>query len=69
MSAGPIKAWRDAHKPDKVSTPDAHRVCFKPVKSEKAYCGRKPKAAVIEWPKVTCSDCHAAHRADSAVAA
>lgn len=67
MSAGPIAQERASHKPEKVSTPDAHRVCFKSLLSDKGYCGRTAKAAYDEWSKVTCSDCHAARRADEAV--
>lgn len=64
MSEGPIKQWWDSHKPPRVSTPDAHRVCFKKLLAQKAYCGRVPKVADDDWAEVTCADCQAAYRAD-----
>lgn len=65
MSAGPIAQERASHKPPKVSTPDNARVCG-PGQPGRGYCGRKGKPAA-DWAGVTCSDCHAAHRADGAV--
>lgn len=63
MSAGPIKAARDAWAPHQVSTPDAHRVCAK--SGDRAYCGRARKVTLAQsWDKVTCTDCRAAYRAD-----
>ena len=66
MSAGPIKAQRDAWKPPTVSTSNADRVCA--VIEARVYCGRKNKQTSALWDKVTCADCHAAHRADLAAA-
>ena len=63
MSEGPIKQWRDAHKPGRVSTPDSHRVCAPNVDTGKAYCGRRGERTGT-WDQVTCADCHAARRAD-----
>lgn len=62
MSEGPIKRERDAHRPVKVSTPDAHRVCAK--SEARGYCGRASKKLVERWAQVTCTDCRAAYRAD-----
>lgn len=63
MSEGPIKQWRDGHKTDRVSTPDAHRVCApSPVKG-RGYCGRK-NDRTAPFKDATCADCHAAARAD-----
>lgn len=61
MSEGPIKQWRDALKPRHVSTPDAHRVCAPNI--ARAVCGRKNQHTDV-WERVTCSDCHAAARAE-----
>lgn len=61
MSEGPIKAWRDAWKPPIVSTRQSGAVHAE--RDGRAYCGRKG-AMSKEWSTVTCSDCHAAHRAD-----
>lgn len=66
MSEGPIKQWRESHKPARVSTPDAHRVCAQMTK-DRGYCGRKLKAAATDWSGVTCADCLAARRADGVV--
>lgn len=63
MSEGPIKQWRDAHKPDRVSTTDAERVCAPNTDTGRAYCGRKNKRTDV-WARVTCRDCKAAQRAD-----
>lgn len=63
MSEGPIKRWRDAHKPGSVSTPYAHRLCAPDIDKGRASCGWKnPRTDV--WERVTCSDCAAARRAD-----
>lgn len=67
MSAGPIAQERAAHKPDKVSTPDAHRVCAQG-EPGRGYCGRKADSKTTEhWVLVVCADCWAARRADEAV--
>ena len=63
MSAGPIKQARDAWRPTVVSTTDSERVCAPNLDTNRAYCGRKNKRT-DEWVRVTCSDCHAAARAD-----
>lgn len=64
MSEGPIKAWRDAHKLPRVSTPDNQRICGI-TKYGTAYCGRRRNAGVsTNWASVTCADCHAAREAD-----
>lgn len=63
MSEGPIKQWRDAHKPPVVSTTDTERICAPNIETGRAYCGRKNKRTDV-WERVTCSDCHAAARAD-----
>lgn len=63
MSAGPIKAQRDAWTPLVVSTPDASRVC-KSMPAGRGYCGRPGKATTASWDDVTCADCFAAARAD-----
>jgi hypothetical protein len=63
VSAGPIKQWRDAHKPHQVSTPDAHRVCAPNLDTGRAMCGRRNQRTDV-WDRVTCSDCKAAARAD-----
>lgn len=68
MSEGPIKHWRDAHKPGAVSTPDAHRVCAPNTDTGRAYCGRKNNRTDV-WDRVTCTDCKAARRADEEVRA
>lgn len=62
MSEGPIKAARDAWKPKRVSTADAHRVCAR--SGERAYCGRGKSNLADAWELVTCTDCRAAYRAD-----
>lgn len=62
MSEGPIKQWRDAHKPARVSIPDNRRKCAR--SEDRGYCGRKSAPLVGEWSKVTCPDCRAAYRAD-----
>jgi hypothetical protein len=65
MSAGPIKAQREAFgKREPVSTPDAHRVCAAG-EPGRGYCGRKADAKTTkDWAQVVCSDCEAARRAD-----
>lgn len=63
MSAGPIRAERDAHKPKTFSTPANRRVCAE--QSGRAYCGRSSERRVVVWAKVSCNDCRAAHNADS----
>lgn len=67
MSAGPIRQWRDSWLPPRVSSKNSERVCYMKMLSDKAYCGRKPRAAYQDWAKVTCSDCLAAGRADGRV--
>lgn len=63
MSDGPIKRERDAHRPVKVSTPDARRVCAKT--EARGYCGRSKNVKLADrWADVTCTDCRAAYRAD-----
>lgn len=67
VSAGPIAQERAAHKPERVSTPDAHRVCAKG-EPGRGYCGRKADAkTTARWVLVVCADCWAARRADEAV--
>lgn len=66
MSAGPIAQERVAHKPEKLSTPDAHRRCAVGAEPGRGYCGRKAKEATEHWALVVCSDCWAARRADEA---
>lgn len=72
MSAGPIKAERDGHKVAPVSTTAKDRVCAagKGLNATlgHGYCGRGSAPRVDDWGKVTCADCHAARRADEAVA-
>lgn len=63
MSAGPIKQARDAWKPRQVSTNDSERVCAPNIDTGRSLCGRKNKRTDV-WTRVTCSDCHAAARAD-----
>lgn len=64
MSSGPIKAERDAWKRDRISTPDAHRVCAS-TSTSRGYCGRtSAKTRTTDWRDVTCADCRAAGRAD-----
>lgn len=62
MSEGPIKQWRDAHRPTVVSVADKHRVCAR--SEDRGYCGRKSAPLADQWSKVTCPDCRAAYRAD-----
>lgn len=64
MSEGPISQWWKSHEPEKVSTPNSKRVCYKKIHQPRAYCGRKPTVAFDDQSKVTCSDCLAAMRAD-----
>lgn len=64
MSAGPIRAWRESWMPQRVSSTDSARVCFKSLSNPRAYCGRKAKVAFDDWSRVTCSDCLAARLAD-----
>lgn len=66
MSAGPIKANRDAWKPPKVSTSDAERVCAVSETAGRGYCGRKMTSSKLtsDWAAVVCFDCEAARRAD-----
>lgn len=66
MSDGPIAAWWRSHKPDQVSTPDAHRICAPNIDTGRAYCGRSNRRT-DEWAAVTCRDCWAARHADEAV--
>lgn len=66
MSEGPIKHWRDAHKPRQVSTTDAERICAPNLDTGRSVCGRKNKRT-DEWVRVTCADCHAAARADKEI--
>lgn len=71
MSGGPIQRERESHKPKIVSTPDVHRVCAQAVgRPGRGYCGRGATGAKVaaDWAGTTCSDCHAAHRADQAQA-
>lgn len=72
MSEGPIKREREAWKPPVVSTTAKDRVCAdgKGLNATlgKSYCGRSSAKRVEEWAEVTCADCHAARRADEAVA-
>lgn len=65
MSAGPIKRWRDGHKPPKT-TPVSERLHAHAVdRPTRAYCGAsdRPEFASTE-ARVTCSNCLAALRAD-----
>jgi hypothetical protein len=32
--------------------------------ASRGYCGRKTRNLTPNWQAVTCTDCHAAHRAD-----
>jgi len=66
VSAGPIRQWRDSWLPARASTKNSDRVCYKKLLAPKAYCGRKPKVAYDDWTKVNCSECIAAHNADTA---
>lgn len=64
MSEGPIKRERAAWKPVEVSTPAAHRVCFRRTDG-RGYCGRtSAKAMTLVLSEVVCADCLAARRAD-----
>lgn len=66
MSEGPIKQWRDAWKPEQVSTSPSKAVHAYGGPA-RAYCGRRGgvTGAFIGAPsQVTCSDCLAAMRAD-----
>ena len=72
MSEGPIKQERRGHVAPAVSTTAKDRVCAegRALNSAlgKGYCGRSGAPKVADWSKVTCADCHAARRADEAVA-
>lgn len=63
MSAGPIRQWREAHKPRPATTPANGRICAPDVDNNRSYCGRRDQVTA-EWERVTCSECHAAARAD-----
>jgi hypothetical protein len=64
MSAGPIRAEREAHRVPRVSTTNANRVC-RATPGGHAYCGRHSAPLVSSWDEVTCADCLAARRADT----
>jgi len=44
-------------------TTESSRVCA-PGAPGRGYCGRKSKTPEADWSTVTCSECHAARRAD-----
>ena len=46
-----------------VSTKKTERTCFQGVATTAAYCGRR-SAPIVPITQATCSDCHAAYRAD-----
>ncbi|GAB2567338.1 hypothetical protein GCM10027033_24650 [Leucobacter ruminantium] len=50
-----------------VSTKPSERTCFQGIATTAAYCGRR-SARIVPISDATCADCHAAHRADEAVA-
>ncbi|WP_291053681.1 hypothetical protein [Herbiconiux sp.] len=62
MSEGPIKRAREAHASPLTSNTGSSAV-HAPGEAGKAYCGRRAATAAA-WTQVTCSDCHAARRAD-----
>lgn len=69
MSAGPIKAWRESHLPERVSEVKAsERVCARRPGTWRAECGRKKAVFAEQGMEVTCPECKAAVRADVEVA-
>lgn len=64
MSEGPIKQWRDAHKPRKP-IPVSERVHFHATYANRAYCGAiSPGRITRDRALITCENCSAALRAD-----
>lgn len=62
VSAGPIAQDRAAHLTPRASTTEKDRTCAEGAPG-RGYCGRKTKTPTA-WTAVTCTDCHAARRAD-----
>lgn len=68
MSEGPIKAWRDAWAPKRVTTKPTASVHWARDYMT-TYCGRRGRFDChTDVRQVTCSDCLAALRADGVIA-
>lgn len=71
MSAGPIKAEREARTLPPLSIPNNQRVCRATEQTRGgSSCGRGAGSRVgtaTEWAKVTCPECVAAGRADGLI--